>query len=74
MGYPDFRLERPLGTMNNQNPDSKKIDINTQEGLELLKIKAKFYGHYADHLKVLELIRQIEDLKESESPRDWNEL
>ena len=36
------------------------IDIKTQEGLDLLKIKAKYYGHYAENLKVLELIAEIE--------------
>lgn len=45
------------------NPASKDIDINTQEGLDLLKVKAKYYGHYADQLKVLELIKEIEKLR-----------
>ena len=43
--------------MSNSNPDCKKIDILTQQGLDLLKIKAKYYGHYAEHLKVLELMK-----------------
>jgi hypothetical protein len=47
------------------NPSAKNIDIHTQEGLELLKIKALFYGHYAEQLKVLELIAEIENLRES---------
>jgi hypothetical protein len=41
----------------------KKIDISTQEGLNLLKAKAKFYGHYADNLQVSELIEEIERLR-----------
>ena len=45
-----------------ENPESKKINIMTQEGLDLLKIKAKYYGHYAENLKVLELISLIEEL------------
>jgi hypothetical protein len=49
--------------MNNPNPSAKLIDITTQEGLDLLKIKAKYYGHYADNLKVLELIKEIEYLR-----------
>ena len=48
--------------MNNPNPASKDIDISTQEGLDLLKIKAKYYGHYAEQLKVLELIEKVEEL------------
>lgn len=50
--------------MNNPNPASKDINISTQEGLNLLKIKAKYYGHYADQLKVWDLIERIEKLKE----------
>jgi hypothetical protein len=46
--------------MSKENPTSKDIDIQTKEGLELLKIKAKYYGHYAEALKVLDLIREIE--------------
>jgi len=49
--------------MNNPNPPSKSIDIKTQQGLELLKIKAKYYGHYADFLLVKELIAEIELLR-----------
>jgi hypothetical protein len=49
--------------MCNLNPSSKDIDIKTQEGLDLLKIKAKYYGHYAENLKVLELIEEIESLR-----------
>lgn len=45
------------------NPLSKNIDIRTQEGLDLLKIKAKYYDHYAENLKVLELIQEIEELR-----------
>ena len=41
----------------------KKIDISTQEGLDLLKAKAKSYGHYAENLQVLELISEIESLR-----------
>jgi hypothetical protein len=55
------------------NPDSKKIDIQNQDGLELLKVKAKYYGHYAEQLKVLELIEEIERLKEIVDGRDWKE-
>ena len=51
--------------MNNPNPPSKDIDIKTQEGLDLLKVKAKYYGHYAEQLKVVELIEEIEDLRET---------
>ena len=50
-----------------QNPDSKKIDISTQDGLNLLKLKAKYYGHYAEQLKVLELIEEIEYLRNNTS-------
>lgn len=46
--------------MGKENPSSKDIDIKTKEGLELLKIKAKYYGHYAEFLKVPELIKEIE--------------
>lgn len=42
----------------------KDINVHTQEGLELLKAKARYYGHYAEHLKVLELIEEIERLRE----------
>ena len=45
------------------NPPAKSIFIGTQEGLELLKTKAKFYGHYAENLKVMELIEEIERLR-----------
>jgi hypothetical protein len=45
------------------NPSSKNIDINAQEGLDLLKEKAKYYGHYAENLKMLELIEEIEKLR-----------
>jgi hypothetical protein len=38
----------------------KKIDISTQEGLDELKEKAKYYGHYAEALQVLDLIGEIE--------------
>ncbi len=51
-----------MTTNNNPNPSSKDIDVQTQSGLELLKIKAKYYGHYAEQLKVLELIEEIERL------------
>jgi hypothetical protein len=43
----------------------KNIDISTQAGLDLLKIKADYYGHYADFLKVKELIAEIENLRAS---------
>ncbi len=43
------------------NPSVK--DISTQEGLDLLKVKAKYYGHYADNLLVLALIEEIEKLR-----------
>lgn len=49
--------------MSNPNPPAKSIDIGTQEGLELLKTKAKYYGHYATNLKVLELIEEVERLR-----------
>jgi hypothetical protein len=49
--------------MVNPNPASKDIDIQTKKGLELLKTKAKYYGHYAEQLKVLELIQEIESLR-----------
>ena len=45
------------------NPPSKNIDISTQEGLDLLKLKAQYYGHYAEQLRVLELIKIVEDLR-----------
>jgi hypothetical protein len=47
------------------NPDSKTIDIKTQAGLDLLKMKAEYYGHYAEHLKVAELISEIEELRKA---------
>lgn len=47
----------------NKNPSSKDINIKTQEGLDLLKIKAKYYGHYAENLKLIELIQEIEYLR-----------
>lgn len=50
-------------TTNNPNPDSKDIDVRTQKGLDLLKTKAKYYGHYAEQLKVLDLIRYVEFLE-----------
>jgi hypothetical protein len=49
--------------MSEQNPSSKDIDVQTREGLEKLKVKAKYYGHYAEQLKVLELIKEIERLR-----------
>jgi hypothetical protein len=51
--------------MSNPNPSLKDINIKTQEGLDLLKTKAKYYGHYAEHLKVIELINEIEDLRQN---------
>ena len=42
---------------------AKYIDVKTQEGLNQLKEKAKYYGYYAENLKVLELIEEIERLK-----------
>ena len=47
-----------------------KIDIRTQEGLDLLKAKAKFYGYYATNLYVLELIKEVEALRKV--PNDAN--
>lgn len=49
--------------MTTNNPPAKSIDILTQAGLDLLKMKAKYYGHYAENLKVLELISQVENLR-----------
>lgn len=49
--------------MINNNPPSKSIDISAQEGLDLLKSRAQYYGHYAEQLKVLELIKIVEDLR-----------
>jgi hypothetical protein len=46
--------------MSKENPSSKDIDIKTKEGLELLKVKAKYYGHYAEALKVMDLIKEVE--------------
>lgn len=45
------------------NLSTKNIDIFTEEGLSKLKDKAKFYGYYAQNLKVLELIEEIESLR-----------
>jgi len=42
---------------------SKKIDLSTQEGLDLLKAKARSYGHYAEFLQVMELIEEVEKLR-----------
>ena len=53
--------------MREHNPSSKDIDIKTQEGLEKLKIKAKYYGHYADFLLVPQLIQEIEELRKTVS-------
>lgn len=50
--------------MGEHNFSSKDIDVKTQEGLELLKAKAKYYGHYAEQLKVLELIEELELAKD----------
>lgn len=47
------------------NPDSRKINIRTKEGLDLLRQKAKYYGHYAEQLKVTELIDLVEELQSS---------
>ena len=52
--------------MSDFNPTTKDIDISTQKGLDLLRVKAKFYGHYAENLKVLELIETIEKLRANE--------
>jgi hypothetical protein len=46
--------------------NKKYIDIQTQEGLDVLKQKAKYYGYYADNLMVRELIEEIERLREIE--------
>lgn len=35
----------------------------TKETLEKLKVKAKYYGHYAEFLRVEDLIKEIEDLR-----------
>jgi hypothetical protein len=51
------------------NPPSKDIDIKTQEGLDLLKEKARYYGHYAEQLRVLELIEEIENIRNN-SPQE----
>ncbi len=56
------------------NPNSKDIDISTEEGLNLLKIKAKYYGHYAENLKVLELIQEIERLRYDPSDDSYESL
>ena len=45
----------------------KKIDLSTQEGLDLLKAKAKSYGHYAEFLQVMELIEEVESLRRDPS-------
>ena len=58
----------------NPNPHSKSIDIGTQEGLDLLKQKAIYYGHYAEHLKVLELIEEVERLRNRDWPETLEEL
>ena len=42
------------------NPTIRSINILTDEGLELLKVKAKYYGYYAENLKVLELIEEVQ--------------
>jgi hypothetical protein len=47
------------------NPPTKSIDVLTQKGLDLLKEKAKYYGHYAEALKVAELISQVENLRKA---------
>ena len=53
--------------MVNPNPASKNIDIKTLEGLDLLEIKADYYGHYAEQLKVGDLINEIKRLRIIES-------
>lgn len=35
----------------------------TQETLDKLKVKAKYYGHYAEFLRVVDLINEIESLR-----------
>ena len=45
------------------NPKTKNIDIKTQEGLDLLKIKVKYYNYYAENLKVSDLIKEVEELR-----------
>lgn len=52
----------------------KKIDISTQEGLDLLKTKAKYYGHYTEQLQVLELIQEIERLKKDSLNKSMDAL
>ena len=51
------------------------IDIHTKQGLHYLKEKAVYYGHYAEQLKVLELIDEVveeilADIEEIERLRD----
>ena len=58
----------------NPNPSSKSIDISTQEGLDLLKQKARYYGHYAEQLRVLELIQEVEELRSLDWPSTTEEL
>lgn len=52
----------------------KNIDISTQKGLELLKEKAVSYGHYADQLQVLQLIEEIERLRDNEQEARYRRL
>jgi hypothetical protein len=58
----------------NPNPPSKSIDIGTQEGLDLLKRKAIYYGHYAEQLKVMDLILEIERLRQHDCDKEREEI
>ena len=50
------------------------IDIHTKQGLHYLKEKAVYYGHYAEQLKVLELIEEIERLRDHDCHETIEEL
>jgi hypothetical protein len=50
------------------------IDIHTKQGLHDLKEKAVYYGHYAEQLKVLELIEEIERLRDHDCHETIEEL
>ena len=50
------------------------IDIHTKQGLHDLKEKAIYYGHYAEQLKVMDLILEIERLRKHDCQEAAEEL
>lgn len=50
------------------------IDISTEQGLKDLKEKAIYYGHYAEQLKVMDLIEEIERLRKHDCDQAREDL